>query len=465
MKHPHHHWLFWLWLFAAGITHAQENVPPPAVPQMQQAETLIEGGKPEQAYNLLEPLESQLAGNIQYDYLLGVSALNSGKASLAVFAFERVQATGPGYKDIDLWLSIAYYQSGNRERAKTGFATVIAQSNNAEAKAKAERFLSAIRQEETGGAGQPSLLGKVEIGFGHDSNITNNSLAYLGALQLAGVLPAPASNQAGMESILNLGVEGRIPVYGNFVFASVDDDKRIYRGNGVMNSDTLVAKGGMDFASNGNTYKVSLSHRRFSQQGTFFAVTGNVNDYAMSGAEGRARFQLSAQDYLGFVAQYNLLRFLAINTEDTNQVMLGVNYMHLFQAAGNPVFYFGYANLGDRAIRTKSSYNPLANEGLTSASRDTDILTLYLQYSISKEVDIVSTDYVYFRRDSGAFARDAVIDYGKDKTSFLSLGINWRPRPQWTVRSQLAKTSNNSNIALYAYRKTEATVILRREFN
>ena len=40
---------------------------------------LLDGGNPQAAYNLLSPLQSQRAGDPDYDYLLGVSALDLGK--------------------------------------------------------------------------------------------------------------------------------------------------------------------------------------------------------------------------------------------------------------------------------------------------------------------------------------------------------------------------------------------------
>lgn len=460
-----YHWLFWLGICAAGLAQAQESTAPNTVSQIRQAEVLIEHGKAEEAYALLEPLEPELAGNVEYDYLLGVSAVNSGKASRAVFAFERLEAIAPGYKDVDLWLSIAYYQSGDRVRAKSGFEAVLAQNGNVEAKTKAEHYLAAMRQEEAGEAGKASLRGKVEFGIGHDSNIVNSSPAYISSLQLNAALPQPASNLGGMESILNVEMEGRLPVLGHYAYASVEDDKRIYPGHDVMSSDAMLGRAGMDLTHGGDSYRLGADWRQFTQQGTAYPITGNVNDYNVAGVEGRARFQLSAQDYLGVMFQYHQVRFLANNTEDTNQVLLGANYMHLFQAGGSPVVYLGYSNLDDRAVRTKLALNPLYGDGTTVASRNTDIFTLYFQYSISKQVDVFSTAYMYFRRDAGAFARDATVDYGKDRTSYLSLGINWRAQPLWTVRGQLAKTMNNSNIALYSYNKTEGIVLLKRDFN
>ncbi|MGH8722626.1 MAG: surface lipoprotein assembly modifier, partial [Burkholderiales bacterium] len=47
------------------------------------------------AYKLLLPLEPQRAGDPEYDYLLGIAALDAGDPERAVFALERVLALQP----------------------------------------------------------------------------------------------------------------------------------------------------------------------------------------------------------------------------------------------------------------------------------------------------------------------------------------------------------------------------------
>lgn len=459
-------WLCWLTLAIPGAALAQEQSPPPgATPPLQQAETLIQNNKPGEAYALLAPLESTLAGNVEYDYLLGVSAVNSGKAALAVFALERVQATDPHYRNAGLWLAIAYYQSGNIERAKPAFEAVVAQSGDAEARGTAQRYLDTLEQQQTRKEGHPSLAGKLDAGIGHDSNITNSATG-LSAPQLAAAMPAPSSNQSGLEWLLNLAVEGRVPISRHYAFVSVEDQRREYSGNDFMNSNMLITRGGMNFENaEGDTYRVSIMQRQFRQQGTLFAANGITNDYDMGGGELRIRRKLSPHDYLGYVVQYNQVRFVTNSPEDTDQAMGGINYTHLFQTRGKPVLYLGYAYLYDQAVQSKLSYNPLYGDGTTVASRGTHFVSGYFQYSVSGDVDLVSTDYIYLRRDLGAYARDATIMYGRDRTSFFSLGVNWRFQPLWSLRSQLGKTSNRSNIPVYSYDKTEVFVLLRREFN
>lgn len=446
-----------LWITAAPA-HAQEA--PPASAQIGRAQALIEAGKPGEAYDLLQPLEAAHAGDILYDYLLGVSAVDAGKPGLAVFALERVQETEPGYRDAELWLAIAHYQSGDMERAKLGFAAVQARGRDAESRARAEQYLAAIKQRDEAAAAKsaaPYLVGKVEIGIGRDSNIANSSSGVQAAT-------APTSNLAGMESSLGVSVEGRVPFSGHYAYLAVDDGRHAYAGNRVMNSDNSGVKAGMNFAVGGHSYKVDVERRQFRQEGVSAAATAIVNDYDLGKREASARFRLTADDYVGFAAQYNAIRYLTDAPENTDQMLLGANYLHRFGVGGSPVVYFGYAHVDDNAVQTKVAHNAGYNGGQTVAGRITDSYTLYLQYSPNDKVDVYTTEYMNLRRDTGAYARDAVVVFGEDKTRYLSLGLNWHPRPAWTLRAQLAKTTNRSNIAFYSYDKVGSLVTLKREF-
>jgi hypothetical protein len=62
-------------------------------------------------------------------------------------------------------------------------------------------------------------------------------------------------------------------------------------------------------------------------------------------------------------------------------------------------------------------------------------------------------------------ARATTVAYGKDELLDISLGLNWRPYKDWTVRPQIIYSQNSSNIALYEYDRTETSVTVRREFH
>ena len=69
-------------LAVAGGAHSQ------AGPDLGSADALIRAGKAEEAWQLLAPHESQRAGDAEYDYLLAVAALESGRENLATFILE-----------------------------------------------------------------------------------------------------------------------------------------------------------------------------------------------------------------------------------------------------------------------------------------------------------------------------------------------------------------------------------------
>jgi outer membrane protein len=462
--------LFWIaasFAFASAC-YAQDENKDLALPQIEQARALIKEGKYADAYTVLEPLEARYTGNIQYDYLLGVSEVNSDKASLAVFALERVQLTNPRFEDVGLWLSIAYYRSGNRENAIDGFNDVLALSKNADARASASQYLRLIRQEEDAelrkSTSRYSLFGMAEYGLGYDDNISNLSTDYASAQQAVNTQAVSPSNLAGFESIYHVALEGRMAFSGNYAFVSVDDELRDYNGNTIMDTGTLITKGGLNFSGESTNYKVDYVRRQFRQNGFFAETTSIDNDYDLSGLENNLRYRIAQNQFVGLLADYSLVRFHGYGPQDTNQAMIGANYLYSSQAPGKPLFYLGYAIIDDRAEEMERALNPAYNDGMTEASRVTNNLTLYMQYSLRPDVALFTSDYVNFRRDTGAYARDATVAYGRDRTKLISVGMYWRFRPMWTLRPLLAKTINDSNLHFYSYSKLEGTVTLRYDF-
>jgi len=62
---------------------------------LEQARSLIAQGKASAAYAMLEANEFDRAGDVDFDTVLGIAALDSGKPDKATLAFERVLAVDP----------------------------------------------------------------------------------------------------------------------------------------------------------------------------------------------------------------------------------------------------------------------------------------------------------------------------------------------------------------------------------
>ena len=66
-------------------------------PAIENAKRLLAAGNARQAYTELSAVEDKLTGMPEFDYLLGVAALESGRVEAAIIAFERVLALIPNH--------------------------------------------------------------------------------------------------------------------------------------------------------------------------------------------------------------------------------------------------------------------------------------------------------------------------------------------------------------------------------
>ena len=95
------------------------------------AEALIRKGDFQAAYQLLEPLEADRAGDVEYDYLFGVAAVESNNLTRGAFALERVLAINPNHRDARAEMAKAHYLLGEKDTAKAEFNNVLAQNPDA----------------------------------------------------------------------------------------------------------------------------------------------------------------------------------------------------------------------------------------------------------------------------------------------------------------------------------------------
>ena len=151
-----------VWAFAATVWAADADV-------VNQAEALLRAGRYAEAFQLLEPLEDKLAGDLRFDYLLARAALESGNPSRASFIYERILAVEPNYTGVRLEMGRAYYQLGDYARAKLEFETVLRFPNlPPDLRQQAQIYARAVEDQL---AGKRLVgFGYIEYGYGYDSN-------------------------------------------------------------------------------------------------------------------------------------------------------------------------------------------------------------------------------------------------------------------------------------------------------
>ncbi|MCB1837443.1 MAG: tetratricopeptide repeat protein, partial [Alcanivoracaceae bacterium] len=81
------------------------------------AQSALQQGDAQRAYTLLAEQEASYAGNVDYDYWFGLSAVRAGKPARATFALERVLSEQPNHAGSRLELATAWLQLGQRDAA------------------------------------------------------------------------------------------------------------------------------------------------------------------------------------------------------------------------------------------------------------------------------------------------------------------------------------------------------------
>jgi tetratricopeptide (TPR) repeat protein len=409
-----------------------------------QAKRLLQERKAKEAYDLLMPLQSKRAGEVEYDYLLGVAALDAGDAQQAVFALERVLAVDPNYLQARAEIARAYFVLGEKENARREFRTVReSRQLPEEARATVDRFLSALEPQRT------LLRGYLEATVGYDTNVnsaTGRTTVALPALGgIIGTLDPFGTRQsdgfwglAGGAS-LSHAISNEWWALGSIAYAgkyNFEEDR--------FDTGTLDGSVGARW-SRGDNAVIALA------QGQRFEVDNNGYRNSVGGTA-QWLHNLTPTQQLTLFGQYAALRYPTQAPRDANRTIGGVAYSQAVQAAFSPVWFAsGYA--GEEKERD-SNFPYLGHKPAG--------LRLGGQVSFTPAaVGFASMGYEY-RRYNGT--DPFFLTTRRDQQLDVILGLNYGFAPQWTLRPQFAYTRNFSNIDITDYDRTVTSVSVRRDF-
>src|SRR5205814_9732750 len=153
-----------LWAALASSAIAADD------PVLENARRLLAAGNARQAYTELSAVQDKLTGTPEFDYLLGVAALESGRVEDAIIAFERVLALIPNHAGAQMDLARAYYAAGSFDLAEAAFLKLRAANPPPAAQIAINRYLEAINTRKQQLRAGWTAFG--ELGVGYDSNIT-----------------------------------------------------------------------------------------------------------------------------------------------------------------------------------------------------------------------------------------------------------------------------------------------------
>lgn len=416
--------------------------PAVAASPVEEGRRLLDAGKGRAAWNLLEPVESELAGEPLYDFLLGLAALDVGENTRAVFALERVLAMEPNNVRARAEIARAYLALGEVATARQEFETVQRQGVPADVSLTLDRYIAQARRQENGD--KASLNAYLEAQLGYDSNVNAGPNRSSVTFPNGFTIPLPPDVKANEDVFgqASGGANGKLPlgrhvallggVSGSLRFNA--DKSQFNLGNGDANAGVVVTAGRNVFTVMGQGGLVRLDGENFR---SVFGVTGQW------------QHNLDARNQVNVFAQYANLNYLTAPQRDVGRSLLGASYGYMWRSGA-----IGFASV--YGVREKPQHDNQDHYDFTGfGSRLGGRISL-------GERTIAYAGLSYEQRDYGSELSAAV--ERRDRQFDVLLGATYSFAPQWTLTPQVSWTVNKSNYDLNDYHREMATLAIRREF-
>jgi tetratricopeptide (TPR) repeat protein len=416
--------------------------------EVARAQALLRQGKAEEAWRLLAPLQKQHAGDPDYDLALAMAATDSGRANLATFALERVVVTRPGDATARLELARAFYALRDYERAERELRFILDSDPPPPVRALVAQYRARMSDLPAGRALAGAWSGFVEAGLGHDSNAnvaTAQGSIFIPSLGAELILDRDLVQQSDEFAALGAGAEYVHPLSARWTaLAGAELRVHSYAELDTVDSRAVDLRAGLRQALDArNSLQYTLAHGDFELDHEGYRRTGAATAEWTRLYGERARLSLSAQ---GYRIRYRQPEAAASSSD-------------LLAFAGNGGYLLGSPSRSLLLGGLFAGYDN-AVSGRADGDRRVFGASGALQRRVGARVEgyaslaLLRSDYQRQNADFGVKRRDRQAD--------VALGLSWGLRDGWSLRPQVLFTRNRSNIEVNDYRRTEASLMLRR---
>lgn len=415
------------------------------------AKDLLRQGRAKEAFELLDPAADQL-NDAESAYLHGIAALDSGKAGLAVMAFERSLAYDPNFAPARAELVRALITSGETDQARLHLQRLSGVPVPPEVR---EKLVALDRrlQEQVDLARQQTrgISGYVELEAGYDTNVNTGANSRTVEIPLFGGAVATLDRAFEKKASPVLGIGTGAVAYtelqpGLRGFAGVDLK---FRGSTEkINEDR--------YETHYWTGNAGLRWQRgpYTLMGSVLYLESSVGDLMYDRQKGfnlQGQMQLDPNNEVGVFGQYMDVQHPIQRSIDSTLRILGVGWRRGLEGAGSPVFtlstYYGDdsersadPSVGRRLYGARASYERQLEIGARL------LTALSLQRSRYKGENIF-----FFR-------------VRQDERMDASIGLAFSPSKNVTVTPQFIYTRNSSNIPPIDFTREQILVTVRRDF-
>jgi tetratricopeptide (TPR) repeat protein len=406
----------------------------------------VEGSQFDQAWQTAQR-NPQLIGDVHFDFLYGVAAINVGRVAEGVLALERHLSAVPANDRARLELARGYFLLGEYPRARSEFEFLLRYNPPAGVRANIATFLQAMQVRDASDRRAAARF-YAEVGAGYDNNVNLGTFRdqlqlVFGTISLDG---SPSRQVADGFGQVAVGAQQVLRVSNRFsVFVGGDLE---HRGNVKEQAyDTTNAGAYIGFSQIAGAW--------------LWRATLGTSELRVSGDRYRDTLQATAEANMNFTqdlaltafAQYGELRYSAAEeVRDARSTTVGVSVTRNFPAL--PL---------EPSVGLRISYTQEDNQRLRrDLSKKLPIVRLYASASPAPRTRISvglsayqekygGTDIGFgnVRRDD-AFAADAAVNYALDA--------------KWSLRADAAWAITRSNQDLYDKSRKAVSVKLRYQY-
>jgi len=412
-----------------------------------QADRLLRENRAPEAYALLAPYQSERAGDPDYDYLLGVAALNSDQPNKAIFALERVLAVDPDNAQARLEIAQAYFAAGETDTAQREFEAVRQYNPPQEVDDAIGKYLDAIEHARM--RENTTMQGFILAAVGSDSNVNSaTSSSEIAIPAFGGTVPLDALGRKLRDTFyrISAGLNARLPLNPEWaLFGGLSFNRRFNSSQKMFDTGSVDADVGLNLVRGDNSYSLALQHQSFDLDNACYRdATGLTAQWVHD-------FDRNTQASVYF--QYSDLHYPGQDIRDAQRYIAGVAYAHALGGKYNPVFFVG--GYGGQENERRSGVPHLGHQpyGLRAGG----------EIKLAPKVTLFGSMSVEQRNYHGPDPLFRVTR--KDTKGDLSVGLNFVPAKKWTITPGITLTRNRSNIVVNDYNRAMIGVTVRRDLD
>lgn len=427
----------------SGVAHAQSVV--------DRAKELLRQGKAVDAFELLEPAAEQL-NDAESAYLLGIAALDSGKAGLAIMAFERALGYDPNFAPARAELVRALVATGETDQARLELSRLASVPVPPEVRQKLSALEAQLAQAvDLARRRTRGISGYVVAEAGYDSNINTGANSQTFSVPLFGGASVTLDRIFQKHASAFAGLGG-----GAIAYNEAQPGLRLFAAADVKGRYNFADFDGEHFSTVSWSGNAGLRWQRGAHTATaaLTALENTVGGFKFDrqwGVYFQYQRQIDPSNEVGVFGQWLDQRHPILPSLDTRLTVAGIGWSHALGGEGSPVIsltaYYG----DDRERGNDPAVGRQILGGRLGFVRRLDIgARLIASFTYQR------SDY---RAENVFFSRKR-----EDERSDLFLGLAFSPAKDITVTPQFVHTRNRSNVPVVDFAREQVLVTVRRDF-